>query len=688
MFMTLSRIAAHSLLSATLCLASCAGFKSPSTVAAPSGEDSPILRIEAEDYDTGGEGISYHDLTPGNTGEEYRNDGVDIEACFDGGYNVGWVQKSEWLQYSGIEGDGRTWHLRLRTAAKDRVGQIRVEINGQEALSASVQPTGGFQVWATSTIGSITLPAGPNTIRLVFEEGMWNLDWFELSKSPEPPDSAPRRSIIRAQQPGAPPAPAPRENPRVMVSIAESSIEKARAAAGEGDFKIIADPGNPPNVIVVSRLQQVDAMKVAGVEIISESRDIPYKYLLDGWMEFSQNYSPYGLDGAIISNQGYLDSAMTEALLRAYHAKYPGVTSLHEIGRTWQDKPVWALKISANPDVEESEPAILFNGAHHGSELLSSEFVIDQIHYILTESEANDSVGRWVRDYEFWCIPLVNPDGRDRFLHHAGAGRKNGRDTNENGVIDATDGVDLNRNYPFRWNTGGEKASHSEPAKVWYRGPEPASEPETRAMMQLAEAQRFVAAISWHTVATKILVPYTIDGLRNPEPSVAWMIGERMAALSDSVREDRAYQAVRNLYSVDGVDQDWLYWQYGTIAYIWEGPQHNPNYAALRDKIIEGARPGWIYLINRIADEPTVSGVVVDAETGQPLEAVVRVEEIAMFEGERHSSHPESGRFDRMLPEPGEYHLTAGRDGYTTATIAVQVGQEWVKDIEIKLSKP
>src|SRR5262249_28197149 len=40
-------------------------------------------RLEAENYNTGGEGVGYHDTTPGNNGGADRTDDVDIEATTD-----------------------------------------------------------------------------------------------------------------------------------------------------------------------------------------------------------------------------------------------------------------------------------------------------------------------------------------------------------------------------------------------------------------------------------------------------------------------------------------------------------------------------------------------------------------------------------------------------------------------------
>ena len=48
-------------------------------------------RLVAADFDSGAEGVAYHDESAGNSGGAYRSTGVDIEACAEGGYNVGWI---------------------------------------------------------------------------------------------------------------------------------------------------------------------------------------------------------------------------------------------------------------------------------------------------------------------------------------------------------------------------------------------------------------------------------------------------------------------------------------------------------------------------------------------------------------------------------------------------------------------
>ena len=57
--------------------------------------------IQAVHYNSGGEGVGYHDTTAGNTGGKYiRNDNVDIRDCPEGGENIGWNNTGEWYKYN------------------------------------------------------------------------------------------------------------------------------------------------------------------------------------------------------------------------------------------------------------------------------------------------------------------------------------------------------------------------------------------------------------------------------------------------------------------------------------------------------------------------------------------------------------------------------------------------------------
>ncbi|MDF7824129.1 carbohydrate-binding protein [Pontiellaceae bacterium B12227] len=130
-------------------------------------------RTEFENY------INYYDTTPGNTGGVYRVDDVDIEVCAAGGYNVGWIDAGEWLEFNFTNSTAGAYTLSCSTASASGGGIINVLIDGAEAATFSAPATGGWQNW-TTVDEAIDLPYGTFTLRFEMETGGYNLDWFSL----------------------------------------------------------------------------------------------------------------------------------------------------------------------------------------------------------------------------------------------------------------------------------------------------------------------------------------------------------------------------------------------------------------------------------------------------------------------------------------------------------------------------
>jgi CSLREA domain-containing protein len=139
--------------------------------------------IQAEDYDEGGAGVSYHDTTPGNAGGMYRSDDVDIQLCTDPQssgvcYHVGWIEAGEWLAYrvNVPTARGYTFALRYATPASS-ARRVRIEVDGVNVSGTILlPPTGGWHTWSTFTTPAISLPAGEHTIKIVFELGGFNFN--------------------------------------------------------------------------------------------------------------------------------------------------------------------------------------------------------------------------------------------------------------------------------------------------------------------------------------------------------------------------------------------------------------------------------------------------------------------------------------------------------------------------------
>ncbi len=134
-------------------------------------------QILAANFDNGGEGVAYHDATPGNTGGAYRNTDVDLESSSEGGYDVGWIDAGEWLNYTVNVTAAGTYTLQLRVASPGAGASMHVGFNGPSQgtwKAVSIPATGGWQNWTTVSV-PVTLGAGVQQMTLYFDTGGLNV---------------------------------------------------------------------------------------------------------------------------------------------------------------------------------------------------------------------------------------------------------------------------------------------------------------------------------------------------------------------------------------------------------------------------------------------------------------------------------------------------------------------------------
>ena len=143
--------------------------------------------VQAENYDTGGEGVGYHMTSANGTGNSYRGDGIDLEATSDtgGGYNLGWTTGGQWLRYTVNVATAGTYTVSLRMAAPSAVTDgLHISNSAGTSLSGpvNVPATGDWQIWGTAT-ATVTLPAGQQVLTLNEDNGGWNLNSLAFAAS-------------------------------------------------------------------------------------------------------------------------------------------------------------------------------------------------------------------------------------------------------------------------------------------------------------------------------------------------------------------------------------------------------------------------------------------------------------------------------------------------------------------------
>ncbi|MEM1349295.1 MAG: M14 family zinc carboxypeptidase, partial [Myxococcota bacterium] len=422
----------------------------------------------------------------------------------------------------------------------------------------------------------------------------------------------------------------------------------------------------------------LERLHCAGVALGEVGVEVPWKYLDREYLRYRDLGPVRDGYGGFRADLAPKTPRMVEAMLKALHRAHPAHTRIVEIGRSRRGRKLLAMAIAKDLDPQDKRPAILLNGAHHGDEPSSTDITLDAAAQLLTAQARGDTEAtRWMESLVVWVVPQVNPDGALNFLERSRrAGRKNGHDSARDGVEvwERREGVDLNRNYPFRFGSVPEdEGSSPDPLHDHYRGAGPASEPETRAMLRLFEAERFVASISYHSGTVCVLAPYTIPGTADPEPNEAWAVAHELTSKMPRHPEGRPFVLKRSLYPVDGTDQDTFRHRYGTLALLVEAARFSPRTACQRRAVIEANRPSWRLLLRRTLDGPFVYGRVVDA-SGRPVRAVVRLGEQVLPNGEVWETRARDGAFGRYVKAPGALKLEVTVEGRPVVREVVGVG--------------
>jgi hypothetical protein len=178
-----------------------------------------------------------------------------------------------------------------------------------------------------------------------------------------------------------------------------------------------------------------------------------------------------------------------------------------------------------------------------------------------------------------------------------------------------------------------------------------------------------------------LLAPYTIAGAADPQPNEAWTVGEYVASRMPAHPQDRTFKLRRNLYPVDGTDQDFFRQRYGTLALLIEAARKSPGSTDERKAIVRAVRRSWTLLLDRFVTGPSVVGSVRDA-SGRPVQAAITVDDQRFHEGEAWTSRCRDGHFARYLIAPGRHRLVVQVPGQpsgqppVTQTIEVASGPQ------------
>lgn len=356
--------------------------------------------------------------------------------------------------------------------------------------------------------------------------------------------------------------------------------------------------------------------------------------------------------------EGYHSYSEMVAVLQNTATNYSNICRLYAIGKSYQNRDLYFIKITDNPDEQEDEPEFRYIATMHGKEPLGMEICLRLIQYITENYGIDSEITSLVDDIEIWIMPLMNPDG------YVAQTRSNAQ------------GFDLNRGFPDRIYDP-VNTSAGRPAEV-------------AVIMEWGKNHSSVLAGNIHSGACVVNYPY--DSTADPEntyyeasPDDALFIAQAStyAALNPRIYNDPYFDdGITNgveWYPVQGSLQDW--------SYVWMGC--NEVTIEVFDGYIVDA--SWIPIVWQENQNAMIAymkeclkglrGIVTDKHTGAPLAATV------LIDGNEHAVYtdPDVGDYHRMVL-PGEYDVRIVAEGYAdTVYTGIQIAEGRATRLDVEM---
>ena len=104
------------------------------------------------------------------------------------------------------------------------------------------------------------------------------------------------------------------------------------------------------------------------------------------------------------------------ANLKVLAEQYPELSKLESLAKTPEGRDIWAMTITdPSTGPAAGKPAFYVDGSHHAGEVTGSMSAAYFADFLLTNS-GTSRVGKLLRDYTFYVLPRVSPDGAEYYL--------------------------------------------------------------------------------------------------------------------------------------------------------------------------------------------------------------------------------------------------------------------------------
>lgn len=228
---------------------------------------------------------------------------------------------------------------------------------------------------------------------------------------------------------------------------------------------------------------------------------------------------------------------------------YPFI-KVNTIGQSFLGKPIQEIRFG------KGNKKVQINASFHANEWITTPILMALLNsFLLSITNVRPIRGistmPLYNSVDLSIVPMVNPDGVDLVLNGPPAEVREEVISINRGSIDFTGwkanirGVDLNNQFPAKWDFEKQRSEQSGPAPRDYLGEAPLTEPEAIAMAELARDNQFDRMLAFHTQGAEFYWGY--EGMEPPESEVIAQEFERVSG----------YRAVQYIDSFAGY-KDWF----------------------------------------------------------------------------------------------------------------------------------
>uniref|UniRef100_A0A8C5R1B5 Carboxypeptidase O n=1 Tax=Leptobrachium leishanense TaxID=445787 RepID=A0A8C5R1B5_9ANUR len=225
----------------------------------------------------------------------------------------------------------------------------------------------------------------------------------------------------------------------------------------------------------------------------------------------------------------------------------------HSLGETYELRPMQYLKISQPSS--QPKKIVWMDCGIHAREWIAPAFCQWFVKEIVQSCQSDPKMKKILSNVDVYVLPVLNIDGYTYTWTHERLWRKS-RSKYHNGTCY---GVDLNRNFDVNWCVEGSSTNCSSNA---FCGDSPASEPETKALVNFVEKWKsdIICYLSIHSYSQLILTAYgyttELPKNYNETVKVAQMAASELKKIHGT--DYLAGTFAEQLYKASGTSQDWL----------------------------------------------------------------------------------------------------------------------------------